>query len=156
MEKFKTVIRVLSLAFFVVPPSTFVYINSAEASLFAKINIGGCLVLIIGILLANRFVLSGLREKWQAMTTQWRADLKVEPDTVKQQSLRHNIGKYDNILLAFKIPLPAVVIAGLLGFLSAVKQTAANLSATVGVCALFWAGGVVLLFIANALGARKP
>lgn len=156
MAKLKVILRTLSLALFIAPPAYFVYSYSGNASVFARINISGCLVLIIGILLANRFVLSGLTEKWRAMITQWRADFKVEPDPAKKQSLRHFIGKYENILLAFKIPLPAVIIVGLLAFLSAIERAAASLAATLGVCSLFWAGGVVLLFIANGLGARKP
>ena len=90
------------------------------------------------------------------MITGWQQDLKIENDPIKQQSMRYNIGKYENILLAMKIPFPAVIIVGLFAFLSVVERSAASLSATLGICSLFWLGGIVLLFIANRIGARRP
>ena len=155
MKKAKFILKVLSLALFLLPPAALIYVQSSHASVFAKINISGCLFLIVGILIANRFLLANTTEKWRVMVAGWTADLKVAPDDAARKRLRYQIGKYENILLAFKVPLPAAIIAGLLVFLNALERAAANLSSALGVCSLFWLGGTALLFWANKVGARR-
>jgi hypothetical protein len=155
MKKTKFILRTLSLLFFILPPTYFVYTRSAGASMVLKINIGGCFVFALGILLANRFYLAGVSKKWQGMVIQWQADLKVEPDGEKRSSLRACIGHYENRLLALKVPLPAAIIAGTYFFLKAVESAAASMAAMLGICSAFWAGGAALLFLANRIGTRR-
>ena len=151
----KKILQGISLAFFILPPAVFVYLNSTRSSAYAKISVTACIVLIIALLLAKRFILSRITERMRGMVTQWHGDLKVETDAAKRKSFRKNIARYENILLAFKIPLPTLIIIGALTFLSGVEHTAKTISAILGICSLFWIAAVILLFISNTVYERK-
>lgn len=152
----KKILQGFSLVLFILPPAYFVFSQSSQSSIFTKINLGGCFLFIAGFLFAKRFILAKFVEKWRGMIIHWSAELLAEPDATKKQMLRHLIGKYENIMLAIKVPVPALIIIGILTFLFAVQRTASNLAAMLGICSAFWICAVILLFISNRIGAKKP
>lgn len=145
------VFKILSLIFFIVPPSFFIFYTTKDASVLSTISLSALLVLIIALLLVKHFLIDSFVSKSIAMVTQWEADFKVETDATKKDSLLREIKKRNYVLLGLKIPFPALLITAMYLFLKTAEQACHNVSFMLGICSAFWIVAVALLFVAVAV-----
>lgn len=152
--KKKIVFTVLEITFVAVVPVVLIAVNyiswTSEAAGF-KISLGGILLALLVFYIVKKLVLNKYTERLKTTITQHMADLKIEVDKDKVESLKEELRKEKTIESLINFVIPALLLAGLFVLCKALEIAAVKMSGTVG---LIGASEVVgLLF--SVLSARQ-
>ncbi len=152
--KKKLVFTVFEIVFVAVVPVVLIAVNymswTSEAAGF-KISLGGVLLALLVFYIVKKLVLNKYVERLKTTITQHAADLKIEVDKEKVESLKEELRKEKTIESIINFVIPALLLAGLFVLCKALEIAAVKMSGTVGLIAVSEVIG--LLF--SVLSARQ-
>jgi len=131
----KIIFTICEIAFVMVVPAVLIVINystwGAEATAF-KIGLSGIILLLLVFYIFKKIILNKYLLKLRDTITQHSADLKVEPDPKRQESLIDALKREQTIQVIFNLIMPAILLVGLFLASKALESAAVKLSGTVG------------------------
>lgn len=132
----KIVYTVLETMFAAVIPAVLIIINyvswDTEATGF-KISLGGIILLLLVFYIVKKVLLNKYTERLKAKITQHMADLEVEVNKERADSLKETLRKERTIECVLNFIIPALLLAMLFIVCKALEVAAVKMSGTVGI-----------------------
>lgn len=132
----KIVYTALEITFAAVVPAVLIIINyvswGSEATGF-KISLGGIMLLLLTFYIIKKIIINKYIERLKAKIIQHTADLEVEVNKDKADSLKETLRKERTIECVLNFIIPALLLAGLFIVCKALEAAAVKMSGTVGI-----------------------